>query len=241
MSVADVAGRLRQVLGACARARSAIQAAGDLASGARDLWANAVVGATGDIAREVDLTVGDCARLLDLVREVEDTLTRYSAALGVDIGRRPPSHLVTAPANTPLADRISTARRRVGKGRDGLAARGEWVCSDGSAIRVNSGHGDPHAAAAARFVRDQMPVTERAARRLATHVEIKIAVLMRAANLTDEVVVIDRQVCGTRDYDREDPVTCHRYLPRFLPPGARLRVAEPDGTIRTYRGEGTAS
>lgn len=60
---------------------------------------------------------------------------------------------------------------------------------------------------------------------------------MRQDGLVSEIVVIDREVCGTRAFDAHRHYTCHRYLPGVLPPGARLRVVQPDGTIREYEGE----
>lgn len=73
--------------------------------------------------------------------------------------------------------------------------------------------------------------------RLATHVEVKVAARMRKDGLSNETVVIDRGVCGTRSFDAHAKYTCHKYLPSILPPGARLRVVQPDGTIRHYEGE----
>lgn len=55
----------------------------------------------------------------------------------------------------------------------------------------------------------------------------------RRGGLTDETIVMDRTVCGTRDNDRTKPLTCDKYLPRVLPPGGRLRF-EPGGTIKVY-------
>jgi hypothetical protein len=132
---------------------------------------------------------------------------------------------------------VRTARERVGSRPDGTSAQGEWVRSNGWAVRMHSGRGDEYFSAVEEFVANELPPRQRRAKRLATHVEVKVAVAMRREALTDETVVIDRQVCGTRDYDRDDPLTCDRYLSRLLPPGARLHVVEPDGTIRTYEGE----
>jgi hypothetical protein len=107
------------------------------------------------------------------------------------------------------------------------------VRSDGWAIRLGSGGDDDYHHAAARFARERFGP---AVTRLARHVEVKAAVAMREHGYRDEIVVIDRQVCGTRDFDRDDPFTCHKYLTRFLT-GARLRVIQADGTERTYTGE----
>ncbi|MCP2237608.1 SCP1.201-like deaminase [Prauserella halophila] len=98
-------------------------------------------------------------------------------------------------------------------------ARGEWVQDSGDTLRVGSGNSDTHYEPTNRYLRDHHG--PRAAR-LATHVEIKIAAAMRRDGLTDETVVMDRTVCGTRDNGRTKPLTCDKYLPRVLPPGGRL-------------------
>jgi hypothetical protein len=99
-----------------------------------------------------------------------------------------------------------------------------------------SGPNDAHYLAAKEFAQT-LRAPDRAAQRLATHVEIKVAVAMRREGLTDETVVVDRKVCGTRDYDAHQRVTCDKYLPTFLPAGACLRVVQADGTIKIYRGK----
>ncbi|SFP73226.1 SCP1.201-like deaminase [Amycolatopsis arida] len=86
-----------------------------------------------------------------------------------------------------------------------------------------------------RSVRTAFPPSLRRADRLAKHVEVKIAWAMRREGLTDETVVIDREARGTRDFDRDAPLTCDKSLSRFLPPGGCLRVVEADGNIRGYR------
>lgn len=69
--------------------------------------------------------------------------------------------------------------------------------------------------------------------------EVKIALAMRDQQLRNETVVMDRPVCGTLEADQADPFTCDKYLSRFLPPGARLRVVQPDGTVNEYTGTET--
>jgi hypothetical protein len=77
----------------------------------------------------------------------------------------------------------------------------------------------------------------RAFSRLATHMEVKLAIRMHDEGRTEETVVIDREVCGRRPRDRHQPITCDRLLSWFLPEGAQLTVVEQDGTMVTYRGE----
>lgn len=66
---------------------------------------------------------------------------------------------------------------------------------------------------------------------------MKIAVAMRLEGFTDETMVIDRAVCGTRSFDQNRDFTCDHYLSRILAPGSRLRVVQPDGIIREYKGK----
>jgi hypothetical protein len=140
------------------------------------------------------------------------------------------------PAGTPVnEERLRAARHRVGSRADGTPTHGEWVRADGWSVRIISGPGDEHFHAATTHLADSgLP---RPVIRLATHVEVKVAAQMREDALTDETVVIDRGVCGTRPFDAHRQYTCDKYLPRILPRGARLRVVQPDGTIRQYQGE----
>ncbi|WP_158684574.1 DddA-like double-stranded DNA deaminase toxin [Amycolatopsis orientalis] len=201
------------------------------------LWGQAVEG-THDpaaaqlpaLAETLTTGVGECHAATG---RAEQLLTGYLGTLGVaePTGKPPPD----PPAR---AERVAQARARVGRAEvAGGQAQGEWVRSDGSSVPVASGRGDDGYESAARFVAEGH--APRPAARLATHIEVKIAMAMREQGLRDETVVIDRQVCGTREFDREAPFTCDKYLARFLPPGARLRVEQPDGTVSEYTGTET--
>jgi hypothetical protein len=62
-----------------------------------------------------------------------------------------------------------------------------------------------------------------------SHVEGHAAALMREQGITDGTLYINNpKIC----------VSCTRLLPEMLPPGARLRVVLPDGTITEFRGIG---
>jgi hypothetical protein len=75
--------------------------------------------------------------------------------------------------------------------------------------------------------------------RMAAHVEVKVACWMRYKNLTEETVVIDRTVCGTRWFDKHAEWSCHKKLETvLLAPGSILHVVYPDGMI-TYIGKET--
>lgn len=64
---------------------------------------------------------------------------------------------------------------------------------------------------------------------IASHVEVKFAMLMRERGLTDEAVVINNVPCKA-------PFGCERYLADILSPGARLTIYAP-GYKRTFTGK----
>lgn len=185
---------------------------------AADLLAQALV-----IARAV---VGQVVESRRLVQAYLDTLGSAKPQLARPSGTSPPAS---------LRERVEQARRRLGRRDDGVVpARGEWVRSDGWTVRLTSGPGDDHFSAARRFIGNHLPGP---VARLATHVEVKVAVRMREERLGRETVVMDRGVCGTRPFDSHRRITCDKFLPALLPPGAVLRVVQPDGTIREYQGK----
>lgn len=142
-----------------------------------------------------------------------------------------------APA-TPLARRIEQSRARVGSKPIRTPTSGEWCRSDGQAVRINSGTTDTWHAATVAFI-NTLPARYRFALAVATHCEAKVAVAMRTGGWADhqQHVVIDKSVCGTRDFDRNKPWTCDKLLKVLLPPGARLTVHMPDGSTLSYVGE----
>lgn len=109
--------------------------------------------------------------------------------------------------------------------------------SDGSNVELQSGTRDEYYQQAIEFVATNLPPAQRKVARLASHMEVKVAIEMRNNGLTEETVVIDRSVCGTRDFDNSAPLTCDKQLETtFLAPGSTLHVAQPDGSTITYTG-----
>ncbi|MGW4395129.1 DddA-like double-stranded DNA deaminase toxin [Amycolatopsis nivea] len=236
-SVEELAAHVRDCLASIATARTALVAGHGLVGEATVLWGRSVEGTSDPeaarlptLAGSVTTGIGQCHAA---ATRAEQLLTGYLGALGADEPTGKPR-----PDLPTRAERVAQARARVGRAAvAGGQAQGEWVRSDGTSVPVASGRNDPLYDAAVRFVADSD--APRPATRLATHVEVKVAMAMREQGLRDETVVIDRQVCGTREFDREAPFTCHKYLTRFLPPGARLRVEQPDGTVSEYTGTET--
>ncbi|WP_116051384.1 DddA-like double-stranded DNA deaminase toxin [Amycolatopsis palatopharyngis] len=258
MSVTDLASGVEHALARIGAARDALTAAGGSLDEAHELWSPMVEGSHDEV-QQVPLRAEQARLGSDKVyatlNTVEQLLRGYLNSLGVttapdasapagspllaDPGApaRPPSIGPTRRPTSTLVteERLRAARRRVGSRPDGTPTHGEWVRSDGWSVRIISGPGDEHFHTAATQLADlglPRPVS-----RLATHVEVKVAARMREDGLPDETVVIDRSVCGTRPFDVHRQYTCDRYLSRILPPGARLRVVQPDGTIRQYEGE----
>ncbi|WP_368052502.1 DddA-like double-stranded DNA deaminase toxin [Micromonospora sp. HUAS LYJ1] len=78
---------------------------------------------------------------------------------------------------------------------------------------------------------------------LVSHVESHVAARMRRDELDEGELVLNNTTCGTRDFDRDWPLTCDKLLPPVLPAGARLTVwATQDGGrtwwTTTYTGTG---
>ncbi|MEV0066433.1 DddA-like double-stranded DNA deaminase toxin [Amycolatopsis sp. NPDC050768] len=87
---------------------------------------------------------------------------------------------------------MEQARERVGRAeRLRSEASGEWVRSDGAAVPMASGKGDEFYGKVENFVR--LNGLSRRVSRLATHVEIKVAVAMREQNLRNETVGAGRR------------------------------------------------
>jgi SCP1.201-like deaminase len=139
---------------------------------------------------------------------------------------------------TPLARRIEQSRARVGSKPIRTPTSGEWCRSDGHAVRINSGTTDTWHAETVAFI-NTLPARYRFALAVATHCEAKVAVALRTGRWADhhQHVVIDKSVCGTRDFDRTKPWTCDKLLKVLLPPGVRLTVHMPDGSTLSYIGE----
>jgi hypothetical protein len=92
---------------------------------------------------------------------------------------------------------------------------------NGSAIELESGNEGP--AASIPLGTDGFDGVVR------LHVEGHAAALMRQKGITNGTLYINNpEIC----------VSCMRLLPKLLPPGARLRVVLPDGTVTEFEGIG---
>lgn len=248
MSVGDLAEAINGVLRQCHLVQRSLAHAVSLIEEARDNWAHATTGTQDPDASVLpgyaDEAATRCTAVDDTLKLLGERLGAYLASIGAsstELDSPSPSTSTAhgpVPVDTATRDsderRLAAARTRVGRGTAKTQATGEWLHSDGWSTRVTSGTRDQHHGSArdylaARFPR---PVVE-----LARHVEVKIAVALNQSTDDHEAtVVMDRQVCGTREFDRRRPITCDKFLPRILEPGKRLRVVEPDGTMRTYHG-----
>ena len=102
---------------------------------------------------------------------------------------------------------------------------------------MRSGTTDQYHDAVVSFVQE-LPPAQRKAGRLATHIEVKVAIAMRHQGLTEETVVVDRSVCGTRRFDETAEFTCDKQLATtFLAPGSTLHVDVPGRGRLTYKGK----
>lgn len=250
MSVADLADAVHRVRGFLRHAHEALARAAQETEHARDLWGSQVGGAHDEV-REVPAAAERACRVvidaMSTLAAIDRALCGYLTGIGATAASASALPAVSSSSEPGAAapessrretakieDRVRAAQARVGRRADGTATHGEWVRSDGWSVRFKSGPTDEHFHAARSLLAARLP---RPVSRLATHVEVKVAVRMREDQLTDETLVIDRGVCGTRPFDVQQRYTCDRYLPSILPPGSRLRVVQPDGTIQVYEGD----
>ena len=137
-------------------------------------------------------------------------------------------------------ERIAQARTTLPRGVPRTPAEGRWFDVDETVV-LRSGERDEWHDRVVELAKELgvIPRSFRGRFDTARHVETKLAVRMRYEQRTEEVVLIDRPVCGTNTWDQGWPATCDKVLRRFLPPGGILRVVQWDGTVRTYRGQET--
>jgi hypothetical protein len=246
-SITDVLAGLRGVLLQTETGIARLREAAAVWDDASILYAQAMAGSWQPEAAE---QAGIAAAVQRQLREVAELVGQ--CALKIESAIRHYEGEPTGPAATPtptpvptstdaergLQRRIEQAQRRVGRAEIGSSpAQGEWVRSDKRDIPMQSGMGrDMYSARARHFIR-QFPPEQTQIGRLATHIEVKVACWMRYKELTEETVVIDRSVCGTRDFDKHYKQTCDKQLETmFLAPGSILHVIFPDGNI-TYIGK----
>ncbi|WP_167344564.1 DddA-like double-stranded DNA deaminase toxin [Amycolatopsis thermoflava] len=242
--VQELALGLRRVLALITAAREVLARAHELVGEATQVWKAALDGTAdpelAQLPSQGEAATSAITERIATLRQAEHVLRTYLGSLGVGEDSPAPPAVQPHRRSPELGVRVEQARQRVGRATAaGSEARGEWARSDGWSVRVTSGLSDEHHDAVVRFARSsRLPP---AVTRLARHVEVKVAVAMREQGLRDETVVIDRQICGTRPFDQAQPFTCDKYLARFLPPGARLRVVQADGTVATYTGKDEGS
>jgi hypothetical protein len=156
---------------------------------------------------------------LELARELtraRQTINDIAARL-VDLGGRAGQVTSTLPPGVP-----------------GAETRGGWLGPTNAWTVLRSGRGSRWYDAA-RQLADSWGEPDRRAGRLATHVEVQMAMRMHATGSTRETIVIDRKVCG-RDGRNTGLFTCNEFLADFLPSGTELTIVEGDGTVVTYQG-----
>jgi hypothetical protein len=241
-SIQDVITTVRRALHHLDIGAQHLQSANDDLAGAATTLA-ATIGETNDPEATDARTGCETAATMTadahaLLGAVGDRIHAYLDHLTGLTGGSPGATAGAGAAPTPLARRIEQSRARVGSRPIRTPTSGEWCRSDGNAVRITSGTTDTWHAATVTFI-NTLPARYRFALAVATHCEAKVAVAMRAGGWAQhhQHVVIDKSVCGTRDFDRTKPWTCDKLLKVLLPAGARLTVHMPDGSTLSYVGE----
>jgi hypothetical protein len=143
-------------------------------------------------------------------------------------------------ASLPVPDQhIDQIRTSLRPGVDNAQTTGWWLRPDGSRVRLRSGPDtDPNSwqQKAERFLQRTFPNEAPSLYALGRHVEIKLAIRSHEQPFDNEVLVIDRKVCGRDSRTRRREYSCDDFLPAILAEGARLTVVEHDGTHVTYVG-----
>jgi len=190
--------------------------------------------ANPDLAEAVGMFAAAHTEALDLLGRLlalRDTVLGLASALAPGLTS---TEVLASPPRLP--DRVEQVRSSLARGVDGAQAQGLWFGPDSDVTVLRSGDGDEWYDKAKAFVATLPPVFRPAAR-LATHIEVKLAMRMREEDRDHETVVIDRPVCGRQSFKQAERFTCDKMLRWFLSPGARLTVIEHDGTRITYTGE----
>ncbi|HEY9472905.1 MAG TPA: DddA-like double-stranded DNA deaminase toxin, partial [Mycobacteriales bacterium] len=162
----------------------------------------------------------------------------YLRALGFDNGHGGSNGNLPGPTITTAPPRPSDPDAAARRLLDELPARsprdktrGLWVDDHGTKHPLISGQHEPwyHHANTHAVTIGLVPKGRFLS--IASHVEVKFAMCMRARNITRATMVVNKIPCE-REYG------CHELLPRFLPEGAELTVYGPDGFRHTYHGRG---
>lgn len=224
-SIQDLARELHKILNIVGRSAAWIERATRDLRESRTTWQRAVTGSTAVESSQVQAGL---TAAIDQLDEVRRTLSSTASAVGRCLDRVvgsdspevEPNRDAIRPGSSPtLGDRISASQARVGVRPTRTPTSGEWVRSDGEALRINSGDSDGWHPRVVAFIRTELPDRYKRALAVATHCEAKVAIAMRDGWRTTEHVVIDK------------------LLPTLSPPGARLTVVQGDGTTRTCLGE----
>lgn len=173
--------------------------------------------------------------VLVAVRALTEHLTDYRRALGISDGLQATAFTrpMTAPVRSAASDQDTTARQLL----DELPLRGPrektrgvWVDEEGEKHPLISGEHEAWYERANEHAKNVGLIPEgRRALAVASHVEVKFAMRMRANNIRKATIVVNKSPC-------EGLYGCHERLWEFLPGDAELTVYGPDGFRHTYRG-----
>jgi hypothetical protein len=115
---------------------------------------------------------------------------------------------------------------RLGKIGHREKTRGIWKGDDGNEHDLISGQGDYYRQAQEFAIKHRLGEPP-GSLSITSHVEIKFAMLMRERGLMNETIVINKETC-------KGDASCDKWLPYFLPPGAKLTVYGPSNFKETY-------
>lgn len=194
-------------------------------------------------------------RLGQPLAELEALVASYRESLiSQDVPRPatqapPPSNQTASAPTVPLPpwcsqERVDQIRQSLPQGKPKTQTEGWWIGSNKARKRVLSGpDSDPTSTTqrAERYLRSTFP-DDPGIWALSRHVEIKVAVEMMDRQPTDEVLVIDRAVCGRErgisatELARwnDERATCDQLLPFIIKKDASLTVVERDGRRVRY-------
>jgi hypothetical protein len=196
-------------------------------------------GTSDQDAADVLARQGETSRQLAEVRghlqAIVFRIEHYQHSLGTSATTATRPAATATPAPSDGATRSALPRPpRPGK------THGRWFDHEGHAVMLESGRGGPYYdAARSRAVElgldKGIPGAEPA---IARHVETQFVGRMIDEDLHHAEIEINRPVCGTTPKDQQWSDTCHRQLPRFLPPGWTLTIKDGSSPAgRTYTGK----
>jgi hypothetical protein len=229
-ALSDVVARLHAVMDQLAHARQQLrQALENLARATTDLTAT-LHGSTNPAAARIRAELTSARERTETALACADRAEQHLTAylLGIQ------GHLLPVPDG-----RIEQTRSSLRRGVEKAQTTGWWLRADGGRVRIRSGQdSDPNGwqQKADRFLRDAFPTASPSLYALSRHVEIQLAVRSHEQPFEDEVLVIDRKVCGRDPSNRDWRYNCDKYLPAVLAEGRTMTVVEHDGARVTYVG-----